>query len=310
VVRASVIVPARDAEATLPALLAGLGKQTIPGGHEVIVVDNGSRDATAAEAKRASVVTSVVVRPRGEGPGAARNAGVAASVGELLAFIDADCVPADGWLAHGGARLEDCDIVQGRVAPDPAVRPGPFDRTLSVGRLHGLFESANLFVRRDLFERLGGFPPGLERSGAPFGEDAIFGWRAVRAGARAGFCPEALVHHAVFRRGAAEFVAERQRLALFPALAKAAPELRDSFFYKRLFLTRRAAVFDLAVLGAGAGLIASRLLPLAAVAPYAGLLLRDADRWGVRCAPVTAAADAVGLISLLRGSLEARSLLL
>jgi glycosyltransferase involved in cell wall biosynthesis len=306
-----VIVPARDAQATLPAVLASLGKQTSAGDHELIVVDNGSRDATAAAAERAGVVSRVVVRERGEGPGAARNAGVAAASGELLAFIDADCVPAPEWLERGIASLDAYDIVQGRVLPDPAATPGPFDRTLSVGELHGLFESANLFVRRELFERVGGFPPGLETSGAPFGEDAIFGWRAVRAGARAGFCPDALVHHAVFPRGPIGFVAERRRLALFPALAGAVPELREAFFYRRWFLNRRSAALDLAVMGSVAAVATSRLLVLASAAPYACLLLRDARRWGPRQMPLIAAtgaaADLLGMAALVRGSLQART---
>ncbi|MDQ6775799.1 MAG: glycosyltransferase, partial [Actinomycetota bacterium] len=73
--RVSVIVPARDAEATLPRALAGLAEQEPGDGLvEVIVVDNGSRDETAALASGSAVVTRVIRRARGEGPGAARNA--------------------------------------------------------------------------------------------------------------------------------------------------------------------------------------------------------------------------------------------
>jgi glycosyltransferase involved in cell wall biosynthesis len=309
-----VIVPARDALRTLPSLLAGLERQAFDGGFELIVVDNGSRDATAAEAGRSEAVTRVVVRERGEGPGAARNAGAAAATGEVLAFIDADCVPAPGWLLEGLSCVQRFDIVQGRVVPDPAADAGPFDRSLSVGGLHGLFESANLFVRREVFERTGGFPHGLERSGAPFGEDAIFGWRAVRSGATVGFCPNSVVRHAVFRRGPGEFVAERRRLELFPALARAAPELRDAMFFRRVFLTRRSAALDLAVLGVGVSLATRRLLPLVAAAPYASLVSRQASGWGSRRAPVVAAAelsaDVVGMLALVRGSLRARTVVL
>jgi cellulose synthase/poly-beta-1,6-N-acetylglucosamine synthase-like glycosyltransferase len=239
---------------------------------------------------------------------------VAAAGGELLAFIDADCIPAPDWLAHGVASLDVYDIVQGQVVPDPDAPAGPFDRTLAVGDLHGLFESANLFVRREVFERIGGFPAGLERSGAPFGEDAIFGWRAVRTGARVGFCASALAHHAVFSRGPIAFVAERRRLRLFPALASEVPELRDSFLYRRVFFSRRSAALDLALLGVGASLVARRLLPLAAAAPYGLLVSREARRWDARQAAVVAAtevaADLVGMLALVRGSVEARTLLL
>jgi hypothetical protein len=142
----------------------------------------------------------------------------------------------------------------------------------------------------------------------------IFGWRALRSGARAGFCGEALVYHEVFRRGAAQFVAERARLALFPALAARVPELRQAFFYRRWFLNERSAAFDLALAGIALALAAERATPLALTAPYLRLATGSARRWGMRRAPVVAAAEAaadiVGAMALARGSLESQSLLL
>jgi GT2 family glycosyltransferase len=307
-----VIIPARDAEATLPRALAAMGEQELEEAYEVIVVDNGSNDETAALAERSGVATRVVRRERGEGPGAARNAGVAAAAGAVLAFLDADCRPTSGWLAAGVRACRDADLVQGRVVPDPDADFGPFDRTLSVGAAHGLFESANLFVAREVFERVGGFPAGLEDDGdAPFGEDVIFGWRAVRAGARTSFCHRALVYHEVSTRGGRGFVAERARLALFPALAAQVPELRSSFFYRGSFLSSRSAAFDFAAAGVTLALLTSRRGALAAIAPYLLLLVSDARHWGARRAPVVAAvgvvADAAGAVALVRGSLRSRS---
>jgi cellulose synthase/poly-beta-1,6-N-acetylglucosamine synthase-like glycosyltransferase len=277
-------------------------------------VDNGSRDDTADLAARSPVVARVIRRGRGEGPGAARNAGAAASRGEVLAFLDADCRPAPGWLASGVAAAAEHDLVQGLVLPDPGVPVGPFDRTLAVAGAHGLFESANLFVRRELFERIGGFPAGLEAGAsaeaAPFGEDVLFGWRARRAGARTGFDERALAFHEVFARGPAGFVSERTRLAMFPALAARVPELRTSFFHRRVFLSPRSAAFDFAAIGAALALLSRRRLPLIAAAPYARLLVSEVRRWGPRAplvASVEVIADAVGATALVRGSLAARS---
>jgi glycosyltransferase involved in cell wall biosynthesis len=275
-VKVAVVVPARDAATTLGATLDALA------GEDVVVVDNGSRDGTAAlaEARGATVIR----RERGAGPGAARNAGVAATDADAIAFTDADCVPAPGWVAAGARALASADVVQGRV--EPAGPVGRHDHSVWVAGETGLFETANLFVAREWFDRGGGFGPGIAAAGRPFGEDVIFGWALKRAGARSAYCPDALVRHAVLPRDRRAFLADQARLQHFPALVRAVPELRGALF-ARAFLTRRSAAFDLAV----AGVVLRR--PLLAL-PYLALRPR----------PV---ADGVGAAALLAGSLRART---
>ncbi len=267
------------------------------------MVDDGSSDDTAAIAARSPVVTNVV-RTSGVGPGAARNAGVASSTGSLIAFTDADCLPAPGWLAAGAVALESADFVQGAVHAPPGEPIGPFDRTIWVTRPHGLYETANLFVRRELFEQLSGFEPWLSPRGSKeLGEDVWLGYRARRAGARIGFSAEALVHHAVEPRGPRAYVVERLRLRFFPVMTARIPELRQTFLYRRLFLSRRTAAFDAAVVGVAYA--ACRRRPLAALAalPYARMLRhRRAE-----VAAVEVAADAVGLAALVAGSMRSRT---
>jgi len=308
----SVIVPARDATATLQSTLDALAGQSLaPDRFEVIVVDDASIDGTAALAREAG---ARVLSASGKGPAAARNAGARVASGEILAFTDADCAPAAGWLEAALEALREADLVQGAVRPPPGAAPGPFDRTLWVQAEHGLYESANLFVRREVFDRLGGFESWLRpRRGIELGEDTLLGWSAHRAGARVAFAPEAVVHHAVHPRSAADYVAERARLRYFPALVARIPELRDQFAYRRFFLS---AAFDLALVGLLVALACRRRRPLALtlVAPYAAVLASDARRWGVRLGPRVAlagvAADGVGAAALACGSVEARMMLL
>jgi GT2 family glycosyltransferase len=313
VVAASVIVPARNAAATLGATLAGLAAQDTDAPFEVIVVDDGSTDDTVAVAQAAPIQVRVV-RERGVGPGPARNAGAAVASGAALAFTDADCVPTPGWLAVGLAALDGADLVQGAVRADPVARPGPFDRTVWVVGETGLYECASLFCDRALFDRLGGFEDWLgARLGKPLAEDAWFGWRARRAGARTRFAEEAVVHHAVFARGAAAFVAERARLVYFPAIARQMPELRRTTFFGRAFLSRRSAACDAALAGAAAALARRTLRPLLAALPWTLMVAGAARRWGRRgpqVAVAEAAADVVGAGALAVGSARARSPLL
>lgn len=311
----SVIVPVRNGAATLPALFAGLRDQPTGGpSFEVVLVDDGSTDETVAVAG-ASGLPVRVVTARGRGPAAARNQGAEIARASLLAFLDADCEPQPGWLGAGAEALrEGADLVQGRVIPPPQAHLGPWDRTLWVQGPSPLFESANLFVTRELFERIGGFESWLgTETRKELGEDVLFGWRARRRGARIAYRHDALVHHAVFPRGPVGFVAERARLRFFPALVGRVPELRDAGLYRRIFLTRRSAAFDAAVAGLAFAGATRRRWPLLAALPYARFLVGDARAHGRRTPAgvlTRVAADGLGAGALLCGSLTSRTLLL
>ena len=308
----SVIIPARDAEATLARSLVCLENQEGVPDFQVIVVDDGSRDRTL-ELARAAGVTALTQERLGAAE--ARNRGVAQARGEALAFLDADCFPEPGWLAAGLRALEAADIVQGRVVPDPTAELGPFDRTLWITNHIGLWQTASLFVSREVFERIGGFEDWLDVAGGKLmAEDVWFGWRAQRAGARGAFAPEALAHHAVFARGPSGYIGERRRARHFPAIAARMPELRRSMFHRQLFLSQRTAGFDLAAAGLAVAALTRSALPLAAALPYLRLSwrerLRPAGAEAPLVAAVDAAADTVTLVALVWGSARARSLVL
>ena len=101
-VRLSVVVPAFDEEAYLPATLASLARQHVPGGFEVLVVDNASTDGTAALAARHG---ARVVREETPGVCAARQRGTEEARGAIVVSTDADTVHPDGWLARLAAAL-------------------------------------------------------------------------------------------------------------------------------------------------------------------------------------------------------------
>lgn len=309
--RVSAIIPARNAATTLGRTLEALADQDLDESYEVIVVDNGSTDGTADLAERSSGRITVI-RQDNEGPAAGRNRGVAAAGGRALAFTDADCVPDRAWLRIGLTAIDDHhDLVQGRVMPDPDAPRGPFDRSLSVERDTGLYQTANLFVTREAFVRAGGFQSWVApTSDAPFGEDVLFGWCVLRAGGQASFAPQALVHHAVFPRNAKAFVREHWRRQYFADMTAAIPELRRTFLFARVFLDRTSASFDLALAGLLGAAIRRSPLPLLLALPYGAGLHARVRRWG-RYAPRVAVAygvaDAVSFLSLAYGSLRSRT---
>jgi glycosyltransferase involved in cell wall biosynthesis len=324
----SVIVPAHNAQATIARALAAVAGQKFSGRHELIVVDDGSTDATAQLAEHAGA--QVIRHPEPRGPAAARNTGRAAAQGALLAYTDSDCEPTPEWLARGWAAAQDAELVQGSVRPAPRAKVGPFDRTLRVSESSPrLFESANLFVRPELFDRLGGFrafaqrrgggpfapadPPGLRPSHPTehFGEDILFGYAAARLGARVRFHPEAEVHHAVFSRGPRGYIRERWRLRWMPTLVREVPELRGNFV-RGVFLSGRSARFDLAAAAVIGATASRRRWPLLCTVPYLATLPRRQlwrrSAWRENLARCSA--DAVTCAALLRGTAAARRIVL
>jgi glycosyltransferase involved in cell wall biosynthesis len=327
----SVIIPARDCAATLGRTLQALADQAFDEPFEVIVVDDGSRDETAQVARRHGSFVRLVQNERSLGPGAARNRGVEQARGAVLAFTDADCFPTPAWLASGIRHLAGADIVQGRVRPDPTVPRTPFDRSLSVESDGGFYQTANLFVRRDVFERVGGFRDWVlegrsqrhwredRRRGrtarTPIGEDTLFAWMARRHGARSAFAPDALVHHAVVPGRILDEVADRWHWARDMAgLARLVPELRDAAFYRRIFFNQVSARFDLALLGTLASAFSGRPVWMLASRPYLRYLRGQSFAWPRRAqvaylmgAPIV---DLATLAGLLTGSVAWRSLIL
>ncbi len=246
-------------------------------------------------------------------PPQARNQGWQAARAPLIAFTDDDCEPTPEWLRQGVIALARADLVQGSVRPEPDVIPGPFDRTLWIDHETGFYETANLFVRREVLERVGGFEP-LIRSEVErvIGEDVWLGWRARRAGASTAFCDPARVHHAIIGRQAVELIGERRRLRHFPEIARRVPEVRERFL-ARVFLSNRTAQFDLALAGALVAMRRRSLWPLLAALPYVGTIARRAAPMGTAAPTVAvteAAADIVGLASLVQGSVRQRTLVL
>jgi SAM-dependent methyltransferase/GT2 family glycosyltransferase len=201
---ASVIVPARDAAATLPHLLAALGRQRDPDAFEVLVVDDHSTDDTGAVAEAWG---ARVVRPASRGVYAARNAGIAAARGSLLALTDADCVPADDWVKRGIERLGDGPprILAGHIDAPLASRPtltAMLDVTHHYDQARYAAEShaagGNMWIARDVIDAVGPFDERLSSGG-----DTEFGGRAAAAGYVVEYAPDVIVHHPPLARASA-----------------------------------------------------------------------------------------------------------
>jgi len=199
--RVSVIIPARNAAGTIGAQLEALHAQTFDGWWEVIVVDNGSRDATAqtAECWRGHLPRlRVVYAPGAPGAAGARNVGAQLSQGEFLLFCDADDVVGREWVSQLAKGLRDYAAVGGSIdrrclndATQLTWRPArPGDTLPDHFRFLPYVPGSNCGVRREVWAEVGGFDESFRHS-----EDVAFCWRIQLAGHEVGFVPDAVVSY-------------------------------------------------------------------------------------------------------------------
>lgn len=192
--RLSVIVPVYRDWDRLRLCLAALAQQSLPSGDFEIVVVNNEDSEPPADLRAPKL--KLLKESRGHSY-AARNAGLAAARGTVLAFTDADCEPEPGWLEAGWAALQgEAALAGGRieVSGDATTLAADYDRVFAfpqeTNARVGRSVTANLFVRRAVAVSLRGFDDSLQSGG-----DFEFCRRAKQAGHMLVYAPEAVVRH-------------------------------------------------------------------------------------------------------------------
>lgn len=196
----SVIIPHFNQPDFLARCLMSLQGQDA-GGHEVeiIVADNGSTTPPAEVVGRFPGVR--LIEEPTPGPGPARNRGASLARGEILAFIDADCVAGPGWLAAIARRLDapkvmilggDVQILYADAARPTAIEAYEAEfgyRMEHYIRNQNFTGTGNLATRRKVFDDVGGF------AGIGTAEDRDWGQRAFARGYPIDWAPEMLAFH-------------------------------------------------------------------------------------------------------------------
>jgi GT2 family glycosyltransferase len=210
--RISVVVCSYNGARVIGRCLEGLAAQEYAD-YEVIVIDDGSTDATAAIA--AGFDVTLVSTPN-RGLSAARNEGLAIATGEIVAYIDDDAWPDPDWLAHlawtfrttdhaavGGPNLPPSG--DGRTAELVALAPGGPNHVLRTDTEAEHIPGCNSAFRVDRLRAIGGYDTRFRTAG----DDVDVCWRLHERGWTVGFSPGAVVWH--HRRGTTRGYLRQQR---------------------------------------------------------------------------------------------------
>jgi len=175
---------------------------------ELVVVDNNSTDQTKSVANEFGAKGTLPVRyvfePK-QGLSNARNAGVSAALGSIMAFTDDDCIVPQGWLnairrefeadpalAGIGGRVELYNPHDAPVTIRPIRERIPF---VSVSQLFNMIVGCNMAFKREVFDKIGGFDPSFGSGTRMVADDVDSIYRAFKAKFKLVFTPEPLVYH-------------------------------------------------------------------------------------------------------------------
>ncbi|MDX6642380.1 MAG: hypothetical protein QOD76_342 [Solirubrobacteraceae bacterium] len=205
--RFSIVIPTYQRREIVLRTVTALQRQ-LHSDFEVIVVDDGSTDGTAAALRSPDApFLLTVLEQENSGAGHARNVGAARASGEMLVFLDDDMVADPSLLLeHERSHREGADLVIGDLPLHPDSPPSLLSRAVggwarrrcerlaadgAEVRLDDLI-TGNMSISRELFDRLEGFDTSFTRDGLYGGEDVDFGYRVMQAGCRIAFNPAAI----------------------------------------------------------------------------------------------------------------------
>lgn len=198
----SVVVPAYNEGNNIVACVNSLKAQNFPKtDYEIIVVDNNSTDNTLDVVKNLGVIDTVEYT---KGPAAAKNAGISLATGNIITFIDGDCIATNNWLKNILSGFEDPDVgcVAGGIMAMEDKNLSPLERFLikkghlaQAQHIENSFlpfaATANAAYRKEVFDKIGLFDEGLF-----VGEDADLSWRMqLSTEYKVRYVPDAVVFH-------------------------------------------------------------------------------------------------------------------
>lgn len=210
----SVIVPFYGERESLHRCLQSLGRQTLDKNDFEVIIVNNDPDRPLVLPSGILCPNVTVVDEQRAGSYAARNRGVQHARGRWLAFTDADCIADEKWLETGLQCVSRHEPMGGHIQPlagNPPSLAEQYDTLFGLNQKcyveeRGFAATANVFVSREIFDKVGPFAASLRSGG-----DLEWCRRASLAGHRVAYCPESIVFHPA-RTGLRQLVSRTLRI--------------------------------------------------------------------------------------------------
>ena len=276
--RVSVVIPTHNRCQLLTKLLTSLSQQTYPNDlFDINIIHNYTDDGTeefVAELMLRSPIKITYTKKYNRTPTPSRHHGGMHASGEIIAFIDDDCIASPEWLAQGikpflssttkTITAKQVGLVQGLTMPNPDHQRKLLEKTVNIPQKTIFFETCNIFYSKNAFDEVGGFSE--EFMDKFYGEDTDLGWKVEKAGYLSKFSASAVVKHHVFHVSIWKWLKEPLFFEHLPFLVKKYPDFREHM-YARYFLTIETAYFQLLILAILLAFIVSPWVLLLSV-PY------------------------------------------
>lgn len=195
----SIIIPCFNEADNIGTCIDSIESQHYDGSFEIIAVDNGSTDNTVGIIKDMGIILEHAQK---KGPAAAKNKGIKKAKGDIIVFIDADCIAHPDWIKNIISPFNDREIgcVAGEISahkPQTIIeefltKKKHLSQSINISHSFRPYAAtANAAYRKEVFEKVGLFDERLFT-----GEDADMSWRMqLESRFKLKYCPEAIVFH-------------------------------------------------------------------------------------------------------------------
>ena len=247
----SIVIPTYNRVNSLKETIKSLIEQDIKEQYEIIVCDDGSIDGTTEYMngliEKGQYKNIRYYKQKNSGPASARNLGIRNAYGDIVGFIDDDCVASRCWIQSAAKYFGDKDIagVQGPTVPLGTIQYKKkflnYVRTSDVTEQNFAYATCNIFYKKEILYNVGFFDEKIPKP--CWGEDTDLGNRVILQGYKIIFDHDVKVFHEIQYIRLDKYLKSLKKYEGRAYLVKRYPSMREQYLFK--FIDMRGHVYPI-----------------------------------------------------------------